>query len=375
MDYCPPRYWTSDLGVTTINLIYFTVFTGVESFLPGTSNLGVTITNLIYFTIFTGIESVPPGMSDLEVMIDIKLLKCYAAWRGREIWGSVVPQGRREYATWWHSMIHCTKDSGCTQCHGDYGHWAPTLIRRVCLAAGSNHGGSAWLTTPTILLVDCGDGGTCFKNGPCAERTRVHASWGSQNHISVLLWQARTPRPTRNAVDMVCVCIADSFVKWIGWSAHFNVDPIPLEEGWHLAAVAQERHRQCSRIQDVPNQPAHPVRETSSGSSLQLVGRAPPMPENQEGAATLAEPPQPSLGRLHHCPQRLRQLRNEGGGGSSPSSPECPGRIDSDGQSTLNESDGDHRHRRCWRQERRLAPAWLNLPVFRSMDANTDVTY
>ena len=108
---------------------------------------------------------------------------------------------------------------------------------------------------------------------------------------------------TQNATEMVCMHIAESFMEWIGWSAHFNADPIPLEEGWHLATVAQERHRQHSRVQDIPNQPAHPVRETSSGSSLQLVGRAPPTPENQEGATTLAEPPQPSLGRPCHHPQ------------------------------------------------------------------------
>ena len=100
-----------------------------------------------------------------------------------------------------------------------------------------------------------------------------------------------------------------------------------------------------------------------------------PMPENQEGAATLTEPPQPSSGRPHHCPQRLRQPRNEGGGGSLPSSPECPGGIDLVGQSTVSESDGDHRHRRHCRPERRLALAWLNLPVFRSMNANVGVPY
>ena len=176
-------------------------------------------------------------------------------------------------------------------------------------------------------------------------------------------------------METVCMHIAESFVEWIGWSAHFNVDPIPLEEGWHLAVVAQERHRQHSRVQDIPNQPAHPVRETSSGSSLQLVGRAPPASENQEGATTPAESPQTGLGRVHHCPPRLRQPRNERGGGSLPSSPECLGGIDSDDQSTMSESDGDHRHRRRRRPERRLAPAWLNLPVFRSTDANTDVTY
>ena len=33
------------------------------------------------------------------------------------------------------------------------------------------------------------------------------------------------------------------------------------------------------------------------------------------------------------------------------------------------------RHRRCQRAERRLVPARLNLPIFRSTDVNADVTY
>ena len=170
--------------------------------------------------------------------------------------------------------------------------------------------------------------------------------------------------------------IAESFLEWIGQSGYFNADPIPLEEGWQSAMVAQERHRQHSRVQDIPNQPAHPVKETSSGSFLQLVGGAPPTPENQEGAAA----PVQSHPRLvwEGCvttPQDLRQLRNERGGDSLPSSPEHPGGIDSDGQYTMSESDGDCRCRRHQRPERRLAPAWLNLPVFRSTDTNADVTY
>ena len=39
------------------------------------------------------------------------------------------------------------------------------------------------------------------------------------------------------------------------------------------------------------------------------------------------------------------------------------------------ESGEGRRCRRCWRAERRLAPARLNLPIFCSTDANTDVTY
>ena len=150
---------------------------------------------------------------------------------------------------------------------------------------------------------------------------------------------------TPNAMETVC--IHSRLLHGVDREVStFQCGYYTIGRWWHLAVVAQERHRQHSRIQDVPNQPAHPVRETSSGSSLQLVGGAPPSPENQEGAATLAEPPQPSLGRPHHHPQRLRQLRNEGGGGSPPSSPECLGGIDSDAQSTMSEMDGDHRHRR-----------------------------
>ena len=64
-----------------------------------------------------------------------------------------------------------------------------------------------------------------------------------------------------------------------------------------------------------------------------------------------------------------------GGGGSPPSSPERPGGADSDDYSTASESGEGCRHRRRRRAERRLAPARLNLPIFRSTDANADVTY
>ena len=43
--------------------------------------------------------------------------------------------------------------------------------------------------------------------------------------------------------------------------------------------------------------------------------------------------------------------------------------------STASESGEGHRHRRRQQAERRLAPARLNLPIFRSTDANADVTY
>ena len=80
------------------------------------------------------------------------------------------------------------------------------------------------------------------------------------------------------------------------------MDPVPLEEGWHLAAVAQERHRQCSRVQDIPNQPAHPVREASSGFSFQLVG-GPPHAWKLRGGHNPSRVTQTGFGRVHCTPQ------------------------------------------------------------------------
>ena len=39
------------------------------------------------------------------------------------------------------------------------------------------------------------------------------------------------------------------------------------------------------------------------------------------------------------------------------------------------ESDDGRRHRRCWRAEKRLALARLNLPIFCSTNANANVIY
>ena len=52
----------------------------------------------------------------------------------------------------------------------------------------------------------------------------------------------------------------------------------------------------------------------SSGCSLQLVGRAPPIPEGQDGAAE-QEMPRASVGRLHRCPTKVRPVPAGGGGG------------------------------------------------------------
>ena len=106
------------------------------------------------------------------------------------------------------------------------------------------------------------------------------------------------------------------------------------------------------------------------------MGGIPTLPEAQEGVTELEMP------RTNAARPCRRQVKTKpalggggGGGGSPPSSPEQPGGADSDDYSTASESGEGRRHRRRRRAERRLAPARLNLPIFRSTDANADVTY
>ena len=170
--------------------------------------------------------------------------------------------------------------------------------------------------------------------------------------------------------------LVDTFAEWIGRSAHFEAVPLLLDEGWQCVTAAQESHRQHIWTQEQPSLPIHAAGTASSGSSLQLVCRIPPIPEGQEGTgAAEQEMPRASVGRLHRCPTKARLAPGGGGGGLPPSSLEHPGGADSDDYSTASESGGCHRHRRHQQVERRLAPARLNLPIFHSMDANADVTY
>ena len=64
-----------------------------------------------------------------------------------------------------------------------------------------------------------------------------------------------------------------------------------------------------------------------------------------------------------------------GGGGNMPPSSPGWGGADSDGYSTVNEVSGGWYRRRRHRNEKRLAPACLDMPIFKSMDPNVDVTY
>ena len=177
---------------------------------------------------------------------------------------------------------------------------------------------------------------------------------------------------SKGAVLTMCSHLAEAFAKWIGRSAHFYAIPLLVEEGRQHTVAAQDRCRHRIQPQEQPILPIHMIGSASSGSS-QLVGRAPPVPEAQDGAIE-AETPKANVGKLRRCQARARPVPGRGGG-SPPSSLEHPGRTDSDDYLTASESRGDCRCRRHQQAERRLAPVRLNLPIFHSTDANTDVTY
>ena len=83
------------------------------------------------------------------------------------------------------------------------------------------------------------------------------------------------------------------------------------------------------------------------------------------------EPGQPPPNR-EEDPQRSNLW---GGGGSSPpSSPDHNG-ADSDGFSTASEAVGGRRRHRRWRNEKRLAPTCLDMPIFKTIDLNADIMY
>ena len=107
--------------------------------------------------------------------------------------------------------------------------------------------------------------------------------------------------------------------------------------------AAQDRCRQHIQTQEQSNLPVHAAGTASSGSLLQLVGRALPIPEGQNGGAEQGMP-RANGRRPHRCPMKARPMPGSGGGGSLPSSLECPGNTDSDDYSTASESGGGCRH-------------------------------
>ena len=169
-----------------------------------------------------------------------------------------------------------------------------------------------------------------------------------------------------------------SFLEWISHSAHFNLSLLPLKEAWWQSVTASDPRRLRSRAENPAyNAPIGVTRESDSLS--QLVGSAPQQDGRTSGIRerTKTRPTgHPGTARPHGRPPKT-QCTMVGGGGLSPSSPDR-GAPDSDGYSTVSETAG-HRHRRrgCRgsRERKWLAPARLDMPIFKSTDLGVELTY
>ena len=60
---------------------------------------------------------------------------------------------------------------------------------------------------------------------------------------------------TKEAALAICSHLADGFVEWIGWSAHFKAVLLLLDEGHHHETAAHDRCQQHIQTQDQPNLP------------------------------------------------------------------------------------------------------------------------
>ena len=68
--------------------------------------------------------------------------------------------------------------------------------------------------------------------------------------------------------------VAEVFSEWISHSAHFDVIPLPLVEGWQRAAATSEMCWQRSRV-EYQDHPMHNLISSELESAQQLVWSAP----------------------------------------------------------------------------------------------------
>ena len=149
-------------------------------------------------------------------------------------------------------------------------------------------------------------------------------------------------------------------------------------EAWWLLVTASD----CQRLRGRAENPVHniPVIAVGGSNSLsQLVGRAPQQAGRASGVEEVAETRLTSrtgAARLHGRPPKS-QCTTVGGGGLAPSSLDR-GAPDSDWYSTASETTG-HWHRcrghRGSREKKWLAPARLNMLIFKLTDPGAEVTY
>ena len=168
--------------------------------------------------------------------------------------------------------------------------------------------------------------------------------------------------------------VAEAFSEWISGSAHFAIIPLLLVEGWHQAVAASERHWQRSRA-DYQDHPMHNLISSESDSTPQLVGSAP------TSMAHLGQMEETGGGRTPRAPTSQPRGRPpkgctvKDGAWNSPSSSPDRGGANSDGYSMVSEVLSTHCYKRRWHGEKRLAPAHLDMPIFKLTNPNTDVMY
>ena len=179
---------------------------------------------------------------------------------------------------------------------------------------------------------------------------------------------------TSDTTQALWMHVAEVFSEWISSSAYFVIIPLPLVEGWWQPVAALDRHCHRSRV-EYPDHPVPNLISSKSDSMPLLVGSALPsaawMGQTEEtgGGHTPKVPTSWPRGRPPKtCPVK------DGTGNSLPSSPERDG-TDSDRYSMENEAQSTHHHRRRWCGENWLAPACLDMLIFKSTDPNMDVMY
>ena len=171
--------------------------------------------------------------------------------------------------------------------------------------------------------------------------------------------------------------VKEAFSEWISHSAYFAISLLPLMEAWQWAVAASDHQRLRGRAENPA--PRIPVVTTGeSNSSVQLVGSTP----LQAGRSTTVEETANARPATHAgtVRQHGRPPKSQGtvvsGGGSPPSSPDR-GAPDSYGFSTVSKATGHQHHCRGHRgsREKQLAPARLDMLIFKSTDPGAEVTY
>ena len=165
--------------------------------------------------------------------------------------------------------------------------------------------------------------------------------------------------------------LEEAFSELISCSAHFTISLLPLMEVWWQAVAASN----CQRLRSWAENPVPSIPVVNAGESdslVQLVGSAP----QQAGRASAVE--EMAEARLATCTGAApkSQCTVVGMGGPPPSSPDR-GAPDSDGYSTASETTGHCRRCRGCRgsgEKKWLAPARLDMPIFKSTNPGVEVT-